>query len=702
MWSATNFFNVELIICTGKFGICRGNIPKPPPNQLDDLEVTVSGTVQDQNGDPIPGVTVSVPGTGLGTATNIEGKYTLTVPEGSTLFFSFIGFETKSIVVGDQSVIDVILNEDMTSLDEVVVVGYGEQKKVNLTGAISTVDVETLKNRPLTNATQALQGAQGVYVNQAGGQPGRDAATIRIRGQGTLNNSNPLVIVDGMEYSLSDLNPNDIESISVLKDAASSAIYGSRAANGVILVTTKTGKKGGFNVEYSNYVRIQQVVALPDVVKDPVLFMELRSQAQRNEGRVNVDYSEGLIEEYRQGRFADPYTYPQNDWIDIMFDPAFMQQHDIRFSGGSDDFTYSMSLGYLDQDGILMGTESKRYSFGLNTSAKISERLTVGGILNGNLKDFDEPAVSVSHLMQMVLKAQGFHPTFLEDGRYGDTFIRTPGHNVYRHPIALATEGENNFQQQRFKANVFVEYKLPLDIEYKLNAGINKLDYLNTQFIPDVFQYQVKTKEAKRIIFEGTERSTRKQDDNDINTTIFHTLNWKKSFINHNVGALLGFSSESFLNRSFYGYNEGYLGNDLHELNAGSINHRAGGTSSRSTLMSFFGRFNYDYDEKYLFEGNFRYDGSSRFAKGNQWGLFPSFALGWNLDREGFLQDVVWLDGLKIRASWGQLGNERIDMFRYVDLIDLGIGYSFGNTIYPGAAVTAYNDPNISWETTTL
>jgi TonB-dependent SusC/RagA subfamily outer membrane receptor len=221
-------------------------------------------------------------------------------------------------------VLNVTLAEDTLALEEIVVVGYGTQRKVNLTGAISTVDAKRLENRPFTNATQALQGVQGVYVNQAGAQPGVDGAVIRVRGQGTLNNNDPLVLVDGIEYSLSAINPNDIESISVLKDAASSAIYGSRAANGVILVKTKEGKKGGFTTDYNNYFGFQQATYLPRFVYDPVLFMETRNQAQLNEGKLTPDYPQEVIDEYREGMKTNPYVYPQNNWLDIMYNDAFI------------------------------------------------------------------------------------------------------------------------------------------------------------------------------------------------------------------------------------------------------------------------------------------------------------------------------------------------------------------------------------------
>jgi len=659
----------------------------------------------------VPGVTILVKGTSTGTATDLDGKFSLNVPSGSdVLVFSFIGLKTQEVTIGNQTIINVSLQPDMSSLEEVIIVGFGTQKRVNVTGAISTVDMERIENAPITNSTQMLQGVQGVYVNQAGGQPGRDGATIRIRGQGTLNNNEALVLVNGIEFPLADVNPNDIESISVLKDAASAAIYGSRAANGVILITTKSGSKNKSLIKYNMYAGFQKVNYLPDVVKDPVQFMELRNMAMINGGRLIVDYPQTLIDEYREGMKTDPYTYPNNDWFDIMFKSAPIQEHNLQFSGGVENITYSLSLGYLDQQGVMMGSNSNRYSLGFNSTAQVTKKLKIGTNINAIYRNINEPVAGVQNLMGSILKAQAFHPTYLKDGRYANTFVRSTGHNIFRHPIVLATEGENETIQQRYLINVFGEYKLPFSINYKINIGLNKSDNQNTTFVPDIFIYQNKTDALTRVPFNGDamavsqqNRSTRKSYGGNINTTIFNTLDWAYSINKiHNISSLLGISSESFFDNTLWGQNEGYLGNDLFELNAGSSNPAVFSTSTKSQLNSYFGRVGYNFKEKYLFEANFRYDGSSRFAKANRWGLFPSFSAGWRLDRENFLVNVPWLSDLKLRGSWGKLGNERIGLFRYLNLINLGQDYSFGNNISSGAAVTAYNDPNITWETTTI
>jgi TonB-linked SusC/RagA family outer membrane protein len=665
----------------------------------------VTGAVTDESGEPLTGVNIAIRGTNVGVISDIDGQYSIPVPDGNAvLTFSFIGFVTREIAVGGQSVIDVALDEDTRMLEEVVVVGYGTQKKVNLTGAIATVDAKQLENRPITNATQALQGVQGVYVNQAGAQPGLSGATIRVRGQGTLNNNDPLVLVDGIEYKLEAINPNDIESISVLKDAASSAIYGARAANGVILVKTKSGKKGAFTVDYNNYFGFQEATYLPNFVYDPILFMEMRNQAQLNEGKLVPDYSQELIDEYREGMKTDPYVYPVNNWLDIMYNKAFIMEHSLRFSGGDDRYSYSLSLGQGSQDGVLRGTDSERYTIGMNTTAQINSRLKIGLNLHGHYQTYNAPAAGVPNLVEMTYKAQAFYPTYLPDGRYADTFIRTPGHNIYRHPLALADEGENRRTGQRLLTNLSAEYKLPFNMVYNLHAGLSKYDFLRTLFAPDVYEYQVKTGAAVRVVYDGVNvRHVRKEDQNNLDRTLFNTLEWGQRFNEvHDAKMLLGYSYEDFYASDFYARREGYLGNELYELNAGSNNPMVGGTSSKSVLMSWFGRANYGYKDRYLLEANFRYDGSSRFAKGKRWGLFPSFSGGWRLNEEAFLKDVDWINNLKLRVSWGQLGNERIALFRYIDLMEVGKNYPFNGSVSSGMAVTAYNDPDITWETTTM
>lgn len=662
----------------------------------------VSGKVVNEQNEPLVGVSVLEKGTSNATSTDERGEFRIRVSDKSAvLVFNYIGYvSVQDTVTG--SPLSITMKADNLSLDDVVVVGYGTQKVTSLTGSVATIDADFLKDRPLTNASQALQGAQGVYVNQTGGQPGADGATIRIRGVGTLNNNNPLVLVDGIEYSLNDVNPNDIESISVLKDAASSAIYGNRAANGVVLITTKSGKKGRVQVDYNNYFGVQQVTYLPDAVTNSADWMVSRNQAAINEGQPPV-FTDEQIEAFRTG--SDPDLYPNTDWLDIMFRPAAMQEHNLRVSGGSEQVTYSLSLGYLDQDGVMVETDAKKYVLNSNIDFNITKNLKAGAKLSATHWNRNEPPVGVETMMSnSITRALPIDPNILSNGAYGDTWLTIPGHNVFRHPLALAENGVLNNKTQRALANIFAEYTFPFDIKYKANFAVQKFDGLTSRFIPEVYIYNPKEIDVPKVLrYDPPQRSAQREDVNNLSTTFFQTVDWTKTIADkHQVDLLLGMSRETFSNSGFNAYIEGFFGNELTELNAGTINKDLGGTSSESRLMSYFGRGNYSYADKYLFEVNFRYDGSSRFAKGKRWGFFPSFSVGWRIDQEAFMDSQDKVSNLKLRASWGQLGNQNVALYSYVNAVALGQGHSFNGNVVSGAAVTALSDPGISWETTTI
>jgi TonB-linked SusC/RagA family outer membrane protein len=670
------------------------------------VNATLSGTVMDaKTKETLIGATVKIQGTTNGASTDRDGKFRLITGQKYplTLLVNFVGYKQRVILVSQNQII-IELTEDYNPLDEVVVVGYGTQKKVNLTGSVATVDAKTLADRPITNATQALQNVPGVFTNQTKGRPGADAATIRIRGAGTLNNNNPLVLVDGIEYPLGDVNPNDIESITVLKDAASAAIYGNRAANGVILVKTKTGKKGTFSIDYNFYAGSQKATQFPNVVTNTVDYMIGKNRALANEGKP-AESSDALIEEFRTG--TDPIIYPNTNWFNVMFRNAAIQEHNLRISGGSEKTAFSISLGYLNQDGIMIGSSGKRYSLNTNISSDVTKKLRVGASVTANFWNSQESAYSSDEgngeggLMGLIYRGLPFQTPYAQDGTYADQWIRVPGHNFYRNPVALAKEGFNKNTQYRTLANVFLEYQLPFNIKYKTTLGANILYGINKYSYPSINLTNPKTG-VLTPIGNTPARGVRQISQNNINLTNFHTLNWDGKTGKHNFGLLAGFSLERFNDGNFSAYNEGYLGNDLTELNAGSTAAQVTGTSGDSRLQSYFGRFNYNYNEKYLFEANFRYDGSSRFALGNRWGFFPSFSAGWRLTEEEFIKDLKVFSNLKLRASYGKLGNQNVALFSYVDAISLGQNYNFNGTIVSGSAITQLSDPNITWETTTM
>jgi TonB-dependent starch-binding outer membrane protein SusC len=663
----------------------------------------ITGLVTDERGEALLGATVVIKGTTIGTVTDQSGRFTIEAPAtADTLIISYIGMTSQELRIGDQRDFSIILATETLGLDELVVIGYGTQRKATLTGAVSTISAESIENRPLTNASQALQGSLGLYVNQSGGaHPGGDSATIRIRGIGTLGDNSPLVLVDGVPFDMRDVNPNDIESISVLKDAASASIYGNRAANGVILITTKKGTRGErMSLELHSYYGWQAPTYLPDMVTNSVDYMTARNQAAVNEGQPLV-YNPAIIEEFRTG--TDPDLYPNTDWWNIMFSTTPITEHNLRLSGGSEATSYSFSVGYLDQEGILMGTDAQRYSLNSNIIYTHSDRLELGALISGTYwkrRVGDSP----QELMTGMGRALPIHPSILSDGRYGDTYLVTPGHNLFRNPIARAREGFNREETKRAKINLSAQYIFPLDIKYRLNFAIDDYNRYNHIFVPEIFIYNPKQPNVpRRLATSPANRSVERGNNNNYNTLFLQTLDWERDiFSRHNLNLLLGFSMESFYNSGFNAYIEGFLGNELTEIDAGSSNPDVGGSSSESKLMSYFGRARYNFAERYLLELSVRFDGSSRFAEGNRWGFFPSVSGAWNIHREAFMENVQGINNLKLRASWGQLGNQNIPLYSYASNLNLNQFVVRNGVVQSGSAINRLADPNISWELTTM
>ena len=654
---------------------------------------------------PIEGATIQLKAVTHAVKTDRDGNFQFVT--GQKLPFaitiSFVGYQSKDLVV-ETSPITIELEEIASDLEEVVVVGYGQQKRANLTGSVASLDGKTLANRPITSSTQALQNLPGVYSNQTKGRPGADGASIRIRGLGTLNDNNPLVLVDGIEYDLNKINPNDIESISVLKDAASASIYGNRAANGVILVITKKGVKGISSVDYSAYFGSQSATQFPDVVTNTVDYMIGRNQALVNEGKAK-EYTDALIDEFRTNQ--DDYIYANTDWMKVMFRNAPIQDHNLRFSGGSEKTTYAVSLGYLNQQGILMETSGERYSINSNIQSEIRNYLKIGASLLGNYGLNKESAYTADEgngeggILGLTYRALPFQVPYAQDGTYADQWIRVPGHNFFRNTVALSKEGFRKNNSLGPLANLFLEFKLPLNITYKTTLGANLNYGLEKYVYPSINLTNPKTGTITPI-GNTPVRGIRQISNNRLNLTNFHTLNWVKTSATHDINILAGFSWEKFDHGNFSAYNQGYLSNELTELNAGSTSPQVTGTSTINKLLSYFGRINYAYQNKYLIESNFRYDGSSKFAKGKRWGFFPSVSAGYRISEEEFFKEIPAISNLKIRASYGRLGNQSIPNFSFVNSFGLGENYSFNGNLVSGAAVKQIADPNITWETTTI
>ncbi len=693
------FLKENTIIINKKSSVKSVEIP------LQQNLINVKGVVVDEKGEPLPGATVRLKGSSAGTVTDVEGTFTMrNLTVGNVLLISFTGFETKDVEVKNNTNLRVSLKTAQSELNEIVVVGYGTQKKASVTGALSVLNMSDKENQPHTNVSQALHGVSGLWVNQAGGKPGQDVGSIKVRGVGTLNNSNPLVLVDGVEYNMNDVNPEFIESITVLKDA-SAAIYGSRAANGVILVTTKQGTKGKTKINYSFSQGLQKATALPDVEWDAIKYMELKNTALRNEGKTAVDYSDDLIEEYKKGMVYDPLAYPSVNWFDQVLTTGLLQQHNLSFSGGGNSVVYNLAAGYSNHDGILISANNaKRYSVNMNISADITKRLKIGGNFIGNYRRYTEPAQgsdATNYYFNRLMRSLPIYGTYLPDGRYANLAVATPARAGTENLIQYLKEGTDVHTPQRLLTKIFAEYKLPFDIKYSVNMALDKLDGYSYKFEPVLVAYHPQTWVPG---YAQSNASAESYTENLIHPTIYQSLNWSRVINNkHNISAMLGQSYEKYSRRTTTARIEGFFDNTLTDLNAGSLNPKVSGGSSTDILASYFGRLGYDYQEKYLLEATFRYDGSSRFARENRWGFFPAMSAGWRLDKESFFGDLSEkINLLKLRGSVGAMGNQQtVSLYGYMNTVVLNQDYSFNNSISPGAAVTSQGDPNISWEKTT-
>ena len=656
----------------------------------------VSGTVTDNAGEALPGVNVVEKGTNNGTVTDANGKYLLMVgSDNATLVFSFIGYVSQEVSVSGRTAIDLSMEASSETLQEVVVVGYGTQKKANVTGAVSTIAAAQLEERPITNVASALQGTMsGVTVIQNNGQPGKDRGTIRVRGIGTLSNSDAMVVVDGVISTMNDINPNDIESITVLKDAASASIYGSRASNGVILITTKKGKSGEAVVHYKTYVGKQQPTRLPDFLPS-WKGAQFYNEALANEGKP-ARYTAEEIEKFRNG--SDPDHYSNTDWLDLFYNGSGIQQsHYIDVSNGSEKTQTLLSLGYFNQDGIVENTGLNRYTTRFKISNKITDHLTVNSNLSYNMENFTEPINPYT---------EDFEGMLWQINRIGRNVPYKYSNGYYGYyddgsPMAWLESGSTNKNRAHFlRGIVDADLELVKGLHFKPLVGY-RLDLNNTKrHIKDIQYYDWTNGNA--TFYQGPNSLTSYNDNLSVLTTQA-LLQYDKEFGAHRVNVLAGYSQEYTSFNYVSGFRKGFLNNSLSELDAGPLSGQvASGSAYEIALKSYFGRIGYSFHDRYLLEGNIRYDGSSRFAPENRWGTYPSFSAGWRISEEGFFDGVKnAVPELKLRASWGILGNQNIvGNYPYIATIGSGQNYSFGGGVASGIAPVNGANPNIHWEDT--
>ena len=668
----------------------------------------ITGTVTDAvTGKVLPGVSVQVKGTVNGIATDEKGHYSLDVPGNAVLVFSYLGYIKKEVPVAGQATVNIALTPSNTGLNEVIVVGYGTQRKEDLSGSVSSINYDQqLQNRAITDVSQALSGmAPGISVSQTSGQPGRDGAVVRIRGVGTLNNSDPLVLIDGIVGSLNNVNPNDVASISILKDAASAAIYGSRAANGVILVTTKRGKQGKTVINYNGSAGLEKATHLFEPVTDYVTYMQLMNRIQKSDNPDNSDlFQPGTIDAWKNA--TDPVLFPNTNWMDVIFGQGVITKHNLSVSGGNDKTDYYLSMGYLYNKGIMESTDAQKYSLRLNLNHKISDKIKIGANLNSYWNKVNEPFDVTTLLYYGANSVPGTTPTMKKDGtvRYGGRNTDDESPNAINPQQYMDTWFYPQIGQYSF-AKLYGEWEILKDLKWQVNGSAEIYNKESKQYkyagaVQNLWNFQ---KDEVTVNNEAVPSVLNQRNDNSLALTFYTTLNYDKTFgIDHHLNVLLGASRETSKKQYFSGSVQGFPSNDTWELNAGLSQPMVAGTSSSYALSSYFGRVNYNYKEKYLLEANLRYDGSSRFAAGNRWGIFPSFSGAWRLSRENFFRNagISFVDDIKIRGSWGKLGNQNIDLYQYMGLYSAGLNYILGNSLAAGLAPKALPNPDITWEST--
>lgn len=651
------------------------------------------GLVKDATGESVIGASVVVKGTTNGTITDFDGNFSLDgIKKGDVIVISYVGYQTQEIK-WNGSPLNVILKEDSKTLSEVVVVGYGTQKKANLSGSVAMVDSKELENRPIQNVSSGLQGLMpGVAITGTNGAPGQDAGKIRVRGIGTLNEAGPYILVDGIETgTLSAVDPNDIESISVLKDAASAAIYGSKAANGVVLITTKRGKTGQTKISYSGYLSFQNATNMIERMGS-YEYASLLNQALEAEG-MSKRFNDTELQKFKDGN--DP-LYPDTDWYDLAYKTGVQHRHNVNINGGSENVKYMASLGYLNQTGILPNAGREQFNARTNLDMKINKRLSARMNLSFIKNDYSDASSayyggsSDQIIRQLNLIAPWIVARY-DDGTWGTISDGSP--------IAWLDSGMKvNRDNYNFSGMAAVDYEIFDGLKLTLQgAYVNNLQNYN------YFQKYIKYNENKESDPSQLDERFYKWD----RTNYDALLNYNKNFGKHNIKGLLGWHTEKYNYKYQKAVRKKFPNNELTDMNAGDASTQSNeGYTAELAMISWFARINYDFAGKYLLEANIRADASSRFAEGHRWGYFPSFSGAWRISEEAFMESAKdsWLSGLKIRASWGQLGNQDAlsgsnnDYYPALNTYNLDSKYAFEGSLNSGYYQRKYRLETISWE----
>jgi TonB-linked SusC/RagA family outer membrane protein len=634
----------------------------------------INGRVTNEKGEPQASVTVTEKGKANSVASDDKGNFTITVANDyAVLIFTSAEFQNLEVPVAAINNNDIVLNEKVKGLQDVVVVGYGTARKKDLTGAVSSISTKELKSLPVPSIGEALQGrAAGVQVLTSGA-PGSNV-TFRIRGTGTINNSDPLLVIDGVptDVPLNTLNPDDIANIEILKDASSAAIYGSRGANGVVIITTKRGSSGKNNLEFKSFAGQQQATNVIGML-DASQFASLHNEMMQNNGQpMNPAY-------------ADPLSLGKGtDWLDALFTTAPIQSYSMAYSGGGPKSTYYVSGGMLDQKGIVLNTSYRRYTVQFNSESKVFEWLKFGNnlTLNHDIKK------SGDYNIRNTMAALPTQPIYNADGSYSGPIGQSSWYGDIRNPIGTATLTENSTKGYNILGNLYAEISLAKGLKFKTTGGVQAVFWDNRSWAPK-YDWQPIPQPNSSLLQQSNKSITLLWDNYLTYNRIFHQK--------HNLTVLAGSSAQN--NRYDYlgGSIQNFASNSTQQINNGTALPTINGNASEWSLLSFIGRVNYGYDNKYLLTATIRRDGSSRFGEENKWGWFPSVSAAWRLTEEDFFKNVSWLSDLKLRAGYGVTGNQNIGNYSFASVLQT-VQYNFNGQSVNAVVPLAIPNPNVRWE----
>ena len=657
-------------------------------------KVTVTGTVvEDKSQEPLIGATVLEKGTNNGVVTDIDGNYSISISPNATLVFTYMGYDKKEVSAGNRRIVNVQMTTTVEELDELVVIGYGVQRKSDITGSISSISNKEINNQPVANALQALQGrAAGVNIIQNTGAPGSNT-TIKIRGTGTVNDADPLYVVDGFIVDNIDyLNPNDIDNVEIFKDAASSAVYGSRAANGVVAITTKSGKEGKTKITYDGYVGfsnpwkkidvmdVEQYALMYDYINDTKRYSENGQLYMTSDGNGGLYY-----DEYKQLLVDTIRNNSAGNYWDAITQTGIKTQHGVSVSGGSNKTQYLSNLSYYNEEGIIQTSSYDR----VNARTNVRTELTKWLGLNTNLSFTDENREGVPEGSASILKQALYESpmTYLHDNK---------GYWYSNNPLAVLDRYNQTMNRKRFDMNLSLDAKILKVLTYQFKAS-----YYNTHQTDDDFS-EVWGLNEDFVMPTSLAQVYKYQSDIDkweINNLL--TFAWKD--LHHNITILAGQTAEGFKSSYQQSYRKGTPSNEdaFHYLSSAYTGDKTYGLDREWTAIGFIGRINYSLNDIYLLQANVRADGSSKFSKKNRWGIFPSVSLGWKFSGESWMEEIDWLSLGKLRVGWGILGNNRIDELARYTYLTSGYNYSYGlgnHSIWEGATATVLGNNDIRWE----